>query len=62
MVRCVRPWKAPWKAMMPGRRVACLASLIAFSTASAPELANMTSSRPSGMMPVSFSASSSIGP
>ena len=26
-MRCVRPWKAPWKAMMPGRRVDLLGEL-----------------------------------
>ncbi len=61
MVRCVRPWKAPWNAMMPGRRVACLASFTAFSTASAPEFANMTWSMSSGRISMSLSASSSIG-
>ena len=38
MAPCVRPWKPPRKAMIPGRRVAYLASFTAASIASAPEL------------------------
>ena len=37
MAPWVRPWKPPRKAMIPGRRVAYLASLTAASIASAPE-------------------------
>ena len=36
MAIMVRPWKAPEKAMTPGRPVAARAILTAFSTASAP--------------------------
>ena len=36
MVIMVRPWKAPEKAITPGRPVAARAILTAFSTASAP--------------------------
>ena len=61
IVRCVRPWKPPWKAMTPGRRVACLASFTAFSTASAPEFMNMISSMGSGKSPASLSLRSSMG-
>ena len=39
--RSVRPWKASSKAMMADLPVACLEILTAFSTASAPLLANM---------------------
>lgn len=39
IVRWVRPWKLPLNTIVFGRLVACLASLIAASVISAPELA-----------------------
>ncbi len=39
MAMCVRPWKLPLNTMVFGRLVTCLASLIAASVISAPELA-----------------------
>ena len=44
----VRPWKAPWKAMIAGRPVARRASFSAPSMASAPELPKKTVSSGSG--------------
>ena len=52
----VRPWKAPRKAMMPGRPVTRRASFRAASTASAPELPKKTVSSGSGQASASMAA------
>ena len=57
-----RPWNAPRKAMMPGRFVWYLASLIAASVASVPELAkNVRTSPAIGTIAASSSASRTWG-
>ena len=52
----VRPWKAPRKAMIPGRPVTRRASLIAPSMVSEPELRNRTASSGSGTVAASIFA------
>ncbi len=57
----VRPWKAPWNAMIAGLPVTRRASLIAPSIASDPELRNSTVSSGSGTVSASSLASSTVG-
>jgi len=59
IARRVRPWKAWSNVTTAGRPVACRAILIAFSTASAPEFANIVRfSKSPGARAFSRSASS----
>ena len=57
----VRPWKPPWKTITFGRPVACRASRSAASTASLPQLAKNSRSRPGGSTSPSRSISVSSG-
>jgi hypothetical protein len=57
----VRPWKAPRKAMMPGRPVTRRASLSEASTASVPELPKKTVSSGAGHASASIAASRPTG-
>jgi hypothetical protein len=57
----VRPWNAPWNAMIPGRPVTRRASFMAPSIASDPELRNITVSIGSGSVSASIRASVTTG-
>ena len=58
IVSSVRPWNAPSKQTTPGLPVNARANLIAFSTASAPELKSATLRSPPPHSPTRRSASS----